>query len=97
MKKLFSILILAICLPAVALGDGRHHERHRDEGGRNPWPFIAGAVLGGVIVNEYSRGNRYEEPRPARRIQLCEDFISYDVYNRPIVERRCHYEWVSDY
>ena len=62
MKHFIAIVASAITLvPSVSMADGgrwrapeRFEEHHRG-GGFNPWPFVAGAVVGGIIVNEYNR------------------------------------------
>ena len=65
MKTVFVALTLAALLPAVAIADGRHdrpparYSDHYDRGNRtNPWPFIAGAVVGGIIIHEVAEANQ---------------------------------------
>lgn len=100
MKKILVATILALSIPGLAFADrGEHHreppryEHHR--GGVNPWPFIAGAVVGGIIVNEVSR-DRVEEYRPPMRyITVCENIELYDVNGYYVkTERQCRRELV---
>ena len=59
MKPLIVIAAALItAIPTIASADGRHwrepdrYRDHYDRGSRiNPWPFIAGAVVGGIIVH----------------------------------------------
>jgi hypothetical protein len=105
MKKIILAAVIACMIPTMALADRDDHHRggerreHREGrgGGFNPWPFVAGAIVGGIIVNESNRDDRYVERNPPRqrRVLLCEDYVTYDIYNRPLVQRRCRYEWVS--
>lgn len=70
--------------------------------GSNPWPFIAGAIIGGIVVNEINRDRDDREYRPypprQRYITVCENIPLYDVYGYYVrTERRCHQELVPAY
>lgn len=96
MKKVILAVALACMLPAVAMADrGNHHREHRG-GGFNPWPFVAGAVIGGIIVHEADR-DRERQPPPRRYITVCENIMLYDARGTYIkTERHCHEE-LADY
>lgn len=100
MKKLIiAAVIAAIVVPTIAVADRGGHYREPSRhggGGVNPWPFIAGAVIGGIIVHESGRNREYNPPQ--RYITVCEDIMLYDSNGRYVKsERYCHQELVSGY
>lgn len=90
MKKIIvGILCVVTAVPSVTLADGYHHGGGR--GGINPWPIVAGAVIGGLLVGS---SNRAREPRYTT---VCEDVALYDQYGNYVrTERRCRKEWTED-
>lgn len=101
MKKIIVGLVVASML-ATSIADAHDRDwrepprrEHHGGGGVNPWPFIAGAVVGGIIVNEVVR----EQPRPPQRyVTVCEDIMLYDSSGRYIkTERHCRQELVPAY
>ena len=100
MKKIIVGLVVASMLTSsIALAHDREwreppRREHRG-GGVNPWPFIAGAVVGGIIVNEViSDREEYRRP-PMRYVNVCENIELYDQYGRYVrTERRCRRELV---
>jgi len=105
MKKIIVGMIVASMMaasPAMADRGGGYrdnHERHHDGGGSvNPWPFIAGAVVGGIIISEVGRERERESRPPARYITVCQEIRLYDAKGRFVkTERSCHEELVTDY
>jgi hypothetical protein len=113
MKQVITIVAALITLaPSAAMADGRHwrapdrHESHRG-GGVNPWPFIAGAVVGGLIVH----ASEADEPRAIvgkpnseppvlingvwmQRTLRCVQEIVVDRRGDESVVNRCNYVYV---
>jgi len=112
MKYLIAILASFIVLtPTVASADGwrggREHYEHRG-GGVNPWPFLAGAVVGGIIVHAASEANEprvisSRRPEPPvlvngvwmQRIVRCVQEIVTNRYGDEQVLNRCNYVYVE--
>lgn len=102
MKKIIVGLVVASML-ASSIAEGHDRgwreppRREHNGGGVNPWPFIAGAVVGGIIVNEVVR-DREEYRPPQRYVTVCEDIMLYDSSGRYIkTERHCRQELVPAY
>lgn len=115
MKHFIAIVASAITLvPSVSMADGGRHWRapdrysdHYDRGSRiNPWPFIAGAVVGGIIVHAAEA----DEPqvitsKPAekpvlvngiwmQRTYQCVQDIVTDRYGNEQLMNRCNWVFV---
>ena len=108
MKKIIVGLVVASMLASsIAEAHDRGwreppHREHRGGGGVNPWPFIAGAVVGGIIVNEVVRDREVVREReynpPVRYVTICENIPLYDSEGRYIkTDRYCHQELVPAY
>ena len=110
MKQVITIVAALIALaPSASMADGRwrapdRHERH--EGGVNPWPFIAGAVVGGIIVHAAEADEpRVVTSRPAekpilvngvwmQRTVRCVQEIVTNARGDETVVNRCNYIYV---
>ena len=94
MKKLL-ITLIACTVPMTAMADRDRFEHREHHGGVNPWPFVAGAVIGGIIVNEVNRDREYRPPM--RYVTICEDLALYDSYGRYVrTERQCRKQLVEE-
>ena len=94
MKALIAITASLLMLTSVAAADD-HYTSHNgpwrqpapvERNRINPWPFIAGAVVGGLIVHEAQK----EYPR---YVTVCNDVHLFDSFGRYVkTERVCHQE-----
>ena len=115
MKKITSIAIIvgAIITPTLASADGHRWREpprveHREgRGGINPWPFIAGAVVGGILVNAAQADDspRVISSRASdapvlvngvwmQRVRNCVQEIVTDRYGNESIVNRCNYIYV---
>ena len=91
MKALIAITASLLTLTSVASAhEGPWRQPATVERDRiNPWPFIAGAVVGGLIVHEAQK----EYPR---YVTVCNDVDLFDSFGRYVkTERVCHQELVK--
>jgi hypothetical protein len=110
-----TIIVLAAALitaiPTIASADGRRgHPPDRysdryDRGSRtNPWPFIAGAIVGGIIIHEVAEAN---QPRVVtsdapvlvngvwmQRTYSCVQEIVTNYRGDQSIVNRCNYVYV---
>ena len=113
MKHFIAIVASAITLvPSVSMADGGRHwraperferEEHRGRG-FNPWPFVAGAVVGGIIVNEYNKPRviTSKQPEPPvlvngvwmQRTYQCTQTIVADRYGNENVVNTCNWIYI---
>jgi len=103
MKKVIVGLVVASLFSSNVFADHRYeppmrYDGYRDYGyghrggGVNPWPFIAGAVVGGIIVNE---ANRSRDVAP-RYITVCRDIALFDSSGNFVkTDRICRQEYVQ--
>lgn len=114
MKTIITLTaILALVAPTIASADGRHwrepdrYSDRYDHGHRtNPWPFIAGAVVGGILVNA-ARANEPRVVYPAgeapvlvngvwmQRTYRCVQEIVVDYRGDERLMQRCNYVYVQ--
>ena len=112
MKHFIAIVASAITLvPSVSMADGgrwrapERLEREEHHGrGFNPWPFIAGAVVGGIIVHAADEP-RVITSKPAekpvlvngiwmQRTYQCVQEIVSDRYGNEQLVNRCNWVFV---
>jgi hypothetical protein len=98
--KTGAVIILSALMATMSMtacADGHREHEHRNNG-INPWPFIAGAVVGGIIIHEaerpvpapvYREGTIvYVNGVPYRYITQCDpDYIVQDNRGNDIVVR----------
>ena len=89
MKALIAITASLLTLTSVASAHEGPWRAPPAERESNPWPFIAGAVVGGLIVHEAQR----DYPK---YVTVCNDVDLFDSYGRYVkTERICHQELVK--
>lgn len=114
MKHAIAIVATLIsAVPTVAAADDHHwrpparYSDHYDRGSRtNPWPFIAGAVVGGIIVHSAEASQpRVVSPRQPeppvlvngvwmQRTYQCVQEIVVDRYGNENLANRCNWVFV---
>jgi len=111
MKTIIIAAVLISLIPTVALaqrdhdrGDHRYqHQEYRKEYRNhrsnriNGWHVLAGAMIGGIVINEINKNNTIIESQPImpmRRVLLCSDTIAYDYFGRAVIRKECRYDWV---
>lgn len=97
MKKTLALLAVAVtaALAQPALADSRHH--HRGQG--NGWvPFVAGAVLGGVVIGSWMQPQPvyaqpvYVTPPPPRMVVPRPYYAPAPIYAVPAPPPGYYYE-----
>ena len=111
MKALITITASLLTLvPSISSADGRWHGPVHSDRGSNPWPFIAGAVIGGIIVHEATKppvesppwrnapvpaeGLVYVNGVLMKRVQTCHQEIVRDSFGDQYVVNKCNYIYV---
>ena len=109
MKYLIAFVAALVTLtPNVSSAHDWHQPmRHIPERGHgwNPWPFVAGAVVGGIIVHEYNREPTVitsRQPDPPvlvngvlmQRTYQCVQNIVTDRYGNEQLMNRCNWVFV---
>ena len=76
MKKIIvGILCVATAVPSVTLADGYH--RGGGRGGINPWPIVAGAVIGTIAGANAAQSNQEAPTTQYRVVRRCENTMQY--------------------
>lgn len=96
---------MALLIPVTTFADHRYYRDYPRRGYEhehrksNPWPFIAGVVVGGIVVREIDRQRQRDE---LTYITVCEEYVVYDQWGHYIyderggivTQRRCRQELV---
>lgn len=106
------IAIALLTVPTLALADRDHGGRYREpprhversHGGFNPWPFIAGAVVGGIIIHEADRTPAPISPNGQspvlvngvwmQRVLQCVQTIVTDYRGDQNLVSKCNYVYI---
>ena len=106
MKTFIAIAASLLTMVPVASADGRWHGPVHSDRGSNPWPFIAGAVVGGIIVHSAEASQpRVVSPRQPeppvlingvwmQRTYQCVQDIIVDRYGNEQLMNRCNWVFV---
>ena len=102
MKALIAASLLVLSSAATAHEGPWRAPVHVDHGS-NPWPFIAGAVIGGIIIHEAEKPAPVPAPSEnlayvngvlMKRVQTCHQEIVRDSFGDQYVVNKCNYIYV---